>query len=116
MSEPTSVTQINLSSVAFDLVAQSNYTLSIRNEKQQLFQQVISEMLQSDVPISGAMIASFESYMPIAGNIRLYVRLTSDQQLRLDEITASANRHSTRLWQRRETLVFLCFALTQKIS
>lgn len=116
MSEPTSVTQLNLSKNAFELVALANYKLSIQSQKQQSFQQVIGEALKKNIAIKPEFISSFEAHMPIGGNIRLYVRLTKAQQAILDKITAKAARTSKLPWQRRETLLFLCFALTQKFS
>lgn len=112
----TSVTQINLSRSAFDLIALANYTISVRDQKQQSFQQVMAAMLDAPLEITADRIASFEAYMPIGGNTRVYVRLNASQQVKVDQITARAAAYSSQLWQRRETLVFLCFALTQKFS
>lgn len=100
------VHEISVSESAFEAIVKAIGRLSMRRHKFQTFRDVVLEGIKCSSGIASESGPRFAQFLPVDGDIRLYLRLNAETNAAVDRLKAALNQHAPRNYGVRETLIF----------
>ena len=110
----TVVHELMLNAVAFAMIAEAIRALSVDRLKFQRLKDVVIESVNHPPRPTDKQVELFKNQLPLDGRVRIFLRLPTSLNARLDQLKSDLCAHLSDNCGVRETIVFCAMVIAQR--